>query len=59
MPCRRSSDQIPIVIAGMNTNMIIGRYLFNCPKFAKLALKNSCGQNAASEVKSTNKHRKT
>jgi len=59
VPCRRSSDQIPIVIAGMKISMMYGKNLFSCPRFAKFALKNSCGQNAANEVSNTNKQRKT
>ena len=59
VPWRRSSDQMLIVIAGMKTSMIPGRYRFSCPRLARFAVKNSCGQNAANDDRRTNKQRNT
>jgi hypothetical protein len=59
VPCRRSSAQMLIVIAGMKTSMIRAICLLSWSRFARLATKNSCGQKAAADVSSTNRHKKT
>src|SRR3972149_9774518 len=63
VPWRRSSAQMPIVIDGIKTSMIIEKPKRNpkiwitqlsWSKFARLLLKKSGGQNADAEHKSTN-----
>ena len=57
VPWRRSSDQIPMVIAGTKTSMIVKKFkkglLFSWSRLARLALKNSLGQKAAIELSNT------
>ena len=52
--CRRSSAQMLIVIAGMNTSKMNGSHLLSWSRFARLLLKKSGGQNAASALSITN-----
>ena len=54
VPWRRSSAQMLIVIAGMNTSMMNGSHLLSWSRLARLLLKNSGGQNAASALSTTN-----
>jgi hypothetical protein len=43
-----------MVMAGIKTSMMYGKYLLSWSRFARFELKNSFGQNAASPVSSTN-----
>ncbi len=54
VPCRRSSAQMLIAIAGMKTSITKGKYLLSWSRLARLALKKSFGQNAANTHSHTN-----
>ena len=59
VPCLRSSAQMLMVIAGMNTSMIKGSQRLSWSRLARLLEKNSGGQNVANALSTTNTQIKT
>ena len=59
VPCRRSSAQVFIVIAGMKSKSKYGMYLFSSSRFAWLLVKKIGCQNATHELTKTKSVMKT
>ncbi len=59
VPCRRSSAHTAIVMAGMKTSMMKGKTQLSWSRLARLLLKKSLGQKAATVLKATNRQMNT